>query len=85
MSPLAIEILLHYGTRANDYRDGDFSATAVRELIDAFLGPLGLLQSSPMLHQTYTITERGHAYVDALCAMALPICRWEIPMSEAAR
>lgn len=36
MSPLQIEILMHYYTRSTDYRNGDFAAPAVRESIDYF-------------------------------------------------
>jgi 5-methylcytosine-specific restriction protein A len=32
-TPLYIEIGLHYATKADDYRDGDFTAPAVREAL----------------------------------------------------
>lgn len=85
MQPIDIEVLLHYYTRADDYRDGDFSAPAVRELIDSFVGELDLLRAStrerkfgqPMA--TYEITERGKVYIEALMQIELPIQKWVMP------
>lgn len=90
MSPLQIEILLWYYARANDYRDGDFSAPAVREAVDDFRGAAGMLAptndlpSGQVALRAYRLTDRGQAYVDALMAMPLPVCRWEIPKQDAA-
>lgn len=84
MSPLEIDIVLWYHTRAVDYRDGDFSAPAVRQTIDAFKGALGLLELFPDGERptgdcrTYRLTERGRAYVTALTALPLPTCQWVI-------
>lgn len=82
MTPLEIDILLWYATRAVDYRDGDFTAPAVREAIDSFRDDLGLIEplevdarGSGEL-QSYRLTARGRAYVDALTSLPLPICRW---------
>ncbi|SRR5258708_18365750 len=40
MSPLQIEILLHYNSRVDDYRNGDHNAPAVREAFDWFVREL---------------------------------------------
>jgi len=40
MTPLQLQILIHYAYSAEDYRQGDFSATAVREAIDLFKQPV---------------------------------------------
>lgn len=85
MTPLEIEILLHYHCRATDYRDGDFSAPAVKETIERFRAD-GLIaelifQPIPKTGRghapapRYALTERGQAMVDALCAVPLP--SWE--------
>jgi hypothetical protein len=82
VSPLHIEILLHYRGRADDFRDGDFSAPAVRDAINDFKGELGLLELEPAgsdFARTYRLTERGEVYVAALCALPLPTQRWVIP------
>lgn len=82
MCPLEIEILLWYYTRANDYRDGDFSAPAVRETIDRFRGEDGLIaptvaptNGEQKVERAYRLTDRGQAYVNALMALPLPVCR----------
>ena len=80
MTPLEIEILLHYYSRGDDYRDGDFSAPAVRSAIDSFRGVLGLLQENPGKGGgAYHITERGKVYVAALMDVPLPEQRWVMP------
>jgi len=81
MTPLEIDIVLWYGTRALDYRDGDLNAPAVRDAIDAFTkGEVGLLELDPDRHlnRTYRLTARGRAYFNALCALPLPTCQWVI-------
>lgn len=85
MTPLEIDIALWYHTRAVDYRDGDFSAPAVRETIDSFRGDLGLLEAIRDEdrwdgdYRTYRLTPRGTAYVEALQGLPLPVCQWVIP------
>ncbi len=83
MSPLALDILLHYYTSASDYRDGDYSAPAVRELIDAFKGDLMLLEERPELERykygLYQLTQRGNVFVAHLCSIPLPIQVWVMP------
>lgn len=80
MTPFEISIMLHYATSSNDFRDGDFSAPilpgtlqklAAEELLEgSCFGP-----GDPHFH----ITPRGAAYVDHLCAMPLPVCKWVLP------
>jgi hypothetical protein len=83
MSPLEIEILLHYYCLPTDYRDGDFSAPAVKNAIERFRDELNLLeptQSMDVYHDPhYRITERGRVFVEALCNMPLPVKQWVMP------
>ena len=84
MTPLEIEIVLHYDTRANDYREGDFSFPAVRETLDRFREELHLLEHWPEddkspTNPTYQITERGRFYAQALKAVPLPVAIWVMP------
>jgi len=80
MSPLGIEILLHYHCRVDDFRSGDFSAPAVRDLIDAFTSEGMLIpNATPGYHRTYQLSERGETYVNALCRVPYPINKWCMP------
>lgn len=84
MSPLEIEIILWYGTRACDYREGDFSAPAVRQTIDSFRDELGLIEKRENGRCgdylcTYRLTDRGQTFFDALCAVPLPVQIWVMP------
>lgn len=82
MTPLEIEILLHYHCRTNDYRDGDFAAPVVRETIDAFRDDHGLIEPLPKesrefgVARTYRLTQRGEVYIAALKAIPLPTKVW---------
>ena len=83
MSPLEIEILLHYYYCPGDYQNGDFSAPAVEDAIERFRDVHNLLeptQSMDVHHDPhYRITERGRVFVEALCNMPLPIKTWVMP------
>ena len=70
MTPLQINILLHYYACANDFRDGDFDAPAVREELQRFYSE-GLLATGtyPVMH---AITDRGRVYAEALQEVPLP-------------
>lgn len=76
MSPLAIEIILHYHCTRGDYRDGDFSAPAVRELID-WMADEKLIDYRP--GGGYQSTSRLTAVVGKLCSVGLPEMRWVYP------
>ena len=81
MTPLQISIMLHYYTTAWDYRDGDFSAPAVRETIDYFVDEemLGVADVAGKEVPYLRITPKGTVFVDALCAVPLPVRQWVIP------
>ena len=83
MSPLEIEILLHYYRCPTDYRDGDFSAPDVQDAIERFRDTHNLLEPTHSMDEFcephYTITERGHVFVEALCNMPLPVKTWVMP------
>ncbi len=82
MTPLQLSILLHYRGHATDFREGDFSAPAVREAIDWFRDDARMLEATNgNMHSSaaYRLTEKGEAFVEALCEMPLPVCKWEIP------
>lgn len=79
MTPLQLEILLHYYACANDFRDGDFSAPAVREAIDRFKASEMLTINIERSAATYMLTERGRVYVEAVLVVPLPEKRWVMP------
>jgi len=88
MTPLEIEIMLHYRCTPTDYRGGDFSAPVVREAIDKFKSPVGTWTVSGMLEEVpreevkeaiYRITEKGRIYVGALCCVPIPVQTWVMP------
>ena len=79
MTPLQIDILLHYYARANDYLDGDFSAPAVRQAIDDFKSENMLERATGESGATYQITERARVYIEVLLSVPLPMQRWVMP------
>lgn len=82
MTPLEIEIVLHYHSRANDYRDGDHSVPAVSDAIAHFCGAFELLEETPLgMGAKYRLTDRGRVYAEALVKLPLPALRWMYPPS----
>lgn len=89
MTPLEMEILIHYyGHAGDDYREGNFEAPVVRETIDAFRDREKLIRyttdeekkAMPCGYsQCYTLTDRGRVYVEALMTVPLPVQVWVMP------
>ncbi len=87
MTPLEIEILMHYHCMGGDYRDGDHSAPAVKDAISRFLDENLLTHEGfhpeyfPDGRQKarYAATDRTRAYLEALQAVPLPVQIWVIP------
>jgi len=76
MTPLEIDILMHYLTRANDYRDGDFSAQLLPLTMAGFVQQ-GLMTGEPEdSSRRFNLTERGIAYCESLQRVPLPVQRW---------
>lgn len=79
MTPLEIQIALTYHCTMNDFRDGDFTAPAVRDCIDWFVD-IGMLRlNTPLLSPSkavYAPTDKLHAYCKKLCSIGLPKQTW---------
>lgn len=86
MTPLMIEIMLWYNCRADEYGrcDDNLSAPAVKEALK-WLDGRDMLKCSIFEGDAtkYTITDKGSAYVQALCRVGLPDIRWHVEMAEA--
>lgn len=87
MTPLEIDIMLHYYSCANDWRNGDHTAPICKETFGWFLDQ-DLLKCSNFhverfedgtLKARYEVTERGRAYVEALKQVPLPTQIWAVP------
>jgi hypothetical protein len=78
MSPLEITIAINYAVSSRDFRDGDFSAPAVREAIDWFveLGFLRLAVASDNVKAVYVSTDMCRVYVEKLCSIGIPKRKW---------
>jgi len=77
MTPLIIDMILHYHTTPGDYRDGDFSAPAVREAINLMRDDWALIEHAQA--KGYVPTARLHAYVKKICSIGLPEQHWIYP------
>lgn len=84
MTPLQIEILLHYNSRAADYRNGDHSAPAVKDALNWFL-EMDVIRhhgfkpeyfGDGQLKVRYELTSRGKAFVEYLQMIPLPTASW---------
>jgi hypothetical protein len=89
MSPLQIEILLHYNCRADDYRNGDHSAPAVKMSLEWFVAEnllCPIVQKLPCAQPNirapqYKLTSRGQAFVNFIQTIPLPTETWEFDMT----
>jgi hypothetical protein len=82
-SPLEIEIALHYATKGDQFREGDFSAPAVNEVLYN-MTQKDLLIASPngaAGRYHYKATDGLKAYVERLCKVPTPerVYRWVFP------
>lgn len=79
MSPLRIEIALHYYTIPGDYDPERLDAPAVKEAIQDYI-EAGLLQVSAREGQRFEgVDEALSVYVEALCSVPLPVLKWSMP------
>lgn len=78
ITPLHIEIMLHYNCGTSDYRDGDFSAPAVSNSINE-LYRNELLKNTLTGNDRFCITEKGRAWIYGLCQTPMPIQKWVMP------
>lgn len=78
MSPLEITIAINYAISSRDFRDGDFSASAVREAIYRFvdIGFLRLRIQGDAGDAIYVATDMCMAYVEKLCSIGIPKRKW---------
>ncbi len=77
MTPFNIEVLMHYNSRATDFRDGDFSAPAASDAIAGFVAQGILVEKQPrnIIHDDaqYTITEKGRQMVERIRNFDRPV------------
>jgi len=80
MSPLKLRMLLHYYSGPGDFMDGLFHAPAVRSAIDDLRDKDFLIEYGDTdICTTYRLTDRGKAFVHALCRLPLPVQCWRMP------
>jgi len=87
MTPLHINILLWHHTRAEPYAkyEPDHRNSPVVAAYRHDLQEAGLIKPDPQEHPEgiegsgWITTDKGRAYVDALCSLPLPECKWIIP------
>lgn len=83
MTPLALSILLHYYCGGDDYRQGDFTAPAVRDTITQHLLQKMLDNAQGDDERAYCISERGRVFIDHLLSQPLPVQAWAMSRESA--
>ncbi len=86
MSPLCLNILLHYHTSPTDYHDGDFRAPAVQDAINWLAEDAELLEINDERiaagFPAYRLSEKGHFFVGKLCSLQVPVATWAMREGE---
>jgi hypothetical protein len=80
MTPYEIEVMLHYNCIAIDHPDIHKNPPVWRPTVNSMLDK-GMLKRTDVgnADTAYQITEKGRAYVDHLCLVDIPICKWVQP------
>lgn len=85
ITPLHIQLLLHYHCNCEPYSKDNYEHAHSRSVIE-FMGHLvvnwGLLVKDASAESGYRTTEKGAAYVDMLCSVPLPVCKWVAPDTD---
>lgn len=80
MTPLQIQMMLHYYAICEPYaadRPAHAGSLAVISQRDQLCN-IGMLQSE-VSDSGFSVTEKGRAYVEAVCAVQIPVCKWVQP------
>lgn len=78
MTPLKLEILMHYHRNVADRADDDPAVkSAVLDLLN-----VALLERTGKIDPAFTLAERGRTYVEAVLATPLPVPAWKMPPVE---
>lgn len=77
VSPLTLNIVIHYKACADDFPR--MSAPAVGETIGILCDEGILRKGSAFEDQVYSLTDKGHFYVKALCTLPFPVSTFVIP------
>jgi hypothetical protein len=85
MTPLQLQMMLHYYTRAEPYayREPEHATSGAVRDQRQLLENDGLIEPSETSGSGYCVTPRGSAFIEALCETPLPICMWIIPRRAA--
>ncbi len=80
ISPFCLQIIIHYCVMACDFRDGDFSAPAVMEVLNG-LESEGMIEKAPKNSkgQKYIGTTKARFYLDFLLKIPFPENAFKIP------
>lgn len=79
MTPLTIEIILHYFCFPGDKKGLDYQAPAVLETFKFLVKERILFPDHSIDGGSYVITDRGRVFVkEGLCKVPLPVHCWEV-------
>lgn len=77
MTPLQLSILLHYKIETDDWYNGH--DVTKHEEVRGLRDDHGLLTGHGATDAMYKLTDKGHAFIDGLCATKLPVVKWVMP------
>lgn len=81
MTPLQINMLLHYYAIAEPYavREQEHANSPAVHEQRHILVNWGLIKVDITNPSGFSVTDKGLVYVEAICNIPLPVMRWEIP------
>jgi hypothetical protein len=77
LTPLHVEIMLWYNSRAEDMEN--LRAPAVNEYLRYLMAEGMITAENAISTRSYKLTEKGQVWLEAVLRLPFPVQRWEIP------
>lgn len=76
LTPLHLEIILWYNSRADDMEN--LHASAVHEYLHWLISQDIITGEDSIPTRSYKLTERGRVFLDAILSLPFPVQKWEM-------
>ena len=76
MTPFELDILLHYYSLAGDHEVVRNNPPVWKETRGFFLESGLLMNDTGAINCSYCLTDKGHAYIEAILEVPLPVAKW---------
>lgn len=79
ISPIILQMIIHYCVCCDDFREGDLSAPAVRDGLAILIAEKMLSVNDKQGNPKYRATDKAKYYLNYICQTPFPIMIYKIP------